>query len=67
MNPSLLCRRVPPLQMIAVSLRGRPLPALPIALLWFEEFPTREEAKAAEVQLKKWSRRKKEALVEGQD
>src|SRR4026208_1807861 len=27
MNPSLLCRRVPPLQMIAVSLRGRPLPA----------------------------------------
>jgi len=53
--------------MIAVSLRGRPLPALPIALLWFEEFPTREEAKAAEVQLKKWSRRKKEALVEGQD
>jgi predicted GIY-YIG superfamily endonuclease len=29
------------------------------------EFPTREEAKAAEAQLKKWSRRKKEALIEG--
>ena len=40
---------------------------LPITLVWFAEFPTREEAKAAEVQLKKWSRRKKEALVEGQD
>ena len=38
---------------------------LPISLVWFAEFPTREEAKAAEVQLKKWSRRKKEALIEG--
>ena len=38
---------------------------LPISLVWFEEFPTREEAKAAEAQLKKWSRRKKEALIEG--
>ena len=37
---------------------------LPITLVWFEEFPTREEAKAAEVQLKHWSRRKKEALIE---
>ena len=36
---------------------------LPIALVWFEEFPSREEAKAAEAQLKKWSRRKKEALM----
>ncbi len=39
---------------------------LPITLVWFEEFPTREEAKAAEVQLKHWSRRKKEALIERQ-
>ena len=37
---------------------------LPITLVWFAEFPTREEAKAAEAQLKKWSRRKKEALIE---
>ena len=27
--------------------------------------PDREEAKAAEVQLKNWSRRKKEALIDG--
>lgn len=38
----------------------------PVQLVWFQEFPTREEAKAAEVQLKKWSRRKKEALIGGQ-
>jgi predicted GIY-YIG superfamily endonuclease len=37
---------------------------LPITLVWFSEFPTREEAKAAEAQLKKWSRRKKEALID---
>lgn len=37
----------------------------PVQLVWFEEFPTREEAKAAEAQLKKWSRRKKEALIGG--
>jgi tRNA/rRNA methyltransferase len=38
---------------------------LPIKLVWFEEFPTREEAKAAEAQIKNWSRRKKEALIDG--
>jgi len=37
----------------------------PIQLVWFEEFPTREEAKVVEAQLKKWSRRKKEALIAG--
>ncbi len=37
----------------------------PIQLAWFEEFPTREEAKVVEAKLKKWSRRKKEALIEG--
>jgi predicted GIY-YIG superfamily endonuclease len=31
----------------------------PVRLVWFEEFPTREEAKSVEAQLKKWSRRKK--------
>ena len=35
----------------------------PVQLAWFEEFPTKEEAKVPEVQLKKWSRRKKEALI----
>ncbi len=37
----------------------------PVQLVWFQEFLTREEAKAAEAQIKKWSRRKKEALIEG--
>ncbi len=37
----------------------------PVWLAWFEEFPTREEAKVVEAQIKKWSRRKKEALIEG--
>jgi len=37
----------------------------PSQLVWFKEFPTREEAKVAEAQLKKWSRRKKEALIAG--
>ena len=38
---------------------------LPVQLVWFEEFPTREEAKAAESQIKNWSRKKKEALIAG--
>lgn len=37
----------------------------PVDLVWCAEFPTREEAKAAEQQIKKWSRRKKEALLAG--
>ena len=37
----------------------------PIRLVWFEEFPTREEAKVVEAQIKRWSRRKKEALIGG--
>jgi predicted GIY-YIG superfamily endonuclease len=37
----------------------------PIQLVWFEECPTREEAKLVEAQLKKWSRRKKAALIGG--
>lgn len=37
----------------------------PVRLVWSEEFSTREEARAAEVQIKKWSRRKKAALVSG--
>jgi predicted GIY-YIG superfamily endonuclease len=38
---------------------------LPVKLVWFEELPTREEAKVAEAQVKNWSRRKKEALIGG--
>ena len=37
----------------------------PVQLVWFAEFPTREEAKVVETQIKKWSRRKKEALIGG--
>ncbi|MSP40424.1 MAG: GIY-YIG nuclease family protein [Deltaproteobacteria bacterium] len=38
---------------------------LPVQLVWAEEFSTREEAKIVEAQIKKWSRRKKEAMIEG--
>lgn len=37
----------------------------PIELVWFTEFVTREEAKAAELQIKNWNRKKKEALIAG--
>jgi hypothetical protein len=37
----------------------------PIALVWSERFPTRDEAFAAERKLKGWSRAKKEALIAG--
>ena len=45
--------------------RGYTATRRPAELVWFQEFPTREEAKAAEAQIKRWSRRKKEALIEG--
>ena len=35
----------------------------PLRLIWFDEFPTRDEAKAAEIQIKAWSRVKKVALA----
>lgn len=37
----------------------------PLALIWSQEFSTREEALAAERQIKGWSRAKKEALIAG--
>jgi putative endonuclease len=37
----------------------------PIQLVWSEEFPTRDEAFAAERRIKGWSRAKKEALIAG--
>ncbi len=38
---------------------------LPVEFVWRQEFPTRDEARAAEHQIKKWSRAKKEALIAG--
>ena len=35
----------------------------PVTLIWCAEFPTRYEALSAELQVKKWSRAKKEALA----
>jgi len=37
----------------------------PVALVWSEEFPERDQAFAAERQIKGWSRLKKQALIEG--
>ena len=34
----------------------------PVTLMWSQEFPSRQEALAAEFQVKDWSRKKKEAL-----
>ena len=38
---------------------------LPVALVWHQEFATREEARRAEATIKKWKRHKKDALVAG--
>jgi predicted GIY-YIG superfamily endonuclease len=38
---------------------------LPVKLVWSQEFATRDEAKAAEKQIKGWSRAKKLALIRG--
>ena len=37
----------------------------PVRLAYAQEFPTRDDAFAAEQQLKGWSRKKKEALIRG--
>ena len=37
----------------------------PVQLVFSQEFSTREEALAAELQIKPWSRKKKEALMRG--
>ena len=39
---------------------------LPVEFVWRQEFQSREEAREAEHQIKRWSRAKKEALVEGE-
>lgn len=38
---------------------------MPVVLVFSQEFPSREEAKACERQIKGWSRRQKEALIRG--
>ncbi len=38
---------------------------LPVELVWSQEFATREEALTSERQVKGWSRKKKEALIQG--
>ena len=38
---------------------------LPVKLVFFNEFPTREDAFARERQIKGWTRRKKQALING--
>ena len=37
----------------------------PVQLVWSQDFPTRYEALSAELQVKKWARGKKEALIAG--
>ena len=37
----------------------------PVRLVWSQDFPTREEALAAERQIQGWSRAKKQALIDG--
>ena len=37
----------------------------PVALVWSQEFPDRDQAFAAERQIKGWSRAKREALIRG--
>ncbi len=37
----------------------------PLRLVWSLDFPTRDEAKEAEGQIKKWSQAKKNALISG--
>ena len=37
----------------------------PVRVVYTQEFPSREEALAAELQIKGWSRKKKQALVHG--
>ena len=39
---------------------------LPVELAWSQECATREEALSAEMQIKGWSRKKKEAMMRGE-
>jgi tRNA/rRNA methyltransferase len=47
------------------SIPGYTATRLPVELMWSDTFPSRHEALSAELQLKGWSRKKKEALIAG--
>lgn len=47
------------------ALGGYTAKRLPVELVWSEKFATRDDAFAAERQIKGWSRAKKEALIAG--
>lgn len=49
----------------AGAIAGYTSSRLPVELVWSQEFTTRDEALAAERQIKGWSRVKKEALIAG--
>ena len=52
---------------MAEHMTGEQRPALslrrPVSLVWSQEFPSREEVLRTELQIKKWSHAKKEALI----
>jgi len=47
------------------AIRGFTSSYLPVSLVWSQEFTNRDEALAAERQIKGWSRAKKLALIRG--
>lgn len=49
----------------AGELEGYTSTRRPVTLVWSEAFPTREDALAAELRVKGWSRARKEALIAG--
>jgi putative endonuclease len=50
----------------SAQIRGFTRDYLPVTLVWSDEFPSREEALAAERRIKSWSRAKKLALIRGE-
>jgi predicted GIY-YIG superfamily endonuclease len=52
-------------QHFAGELAGFTADHQPVELAWAQDFPTRDEAKSCEQQLKGWSRAKKLALIRG--
>ncbi|QGP78267.1 TrmJ/YjtD family RNA methyltransferase [Sphingobium sp. CAP-1] len=47
------------------AIKGYTSERIPVELMWSQEFGTRAEAMASEIQIKGWSRKKKEALIAG--
>ena len=52
-------------QHVSGTVPGYTSTRLPVELIWSQECSTREEALAAERQIKGWSRKKKEAMIAG--